>query len=334
MLGTLENSNMEKRDAVLFGGAGFIGCHLARALLSTGQFKRIICADLKPPVVALGDVEYLACDVRQPIMILGVGPSTEIYDLAAIHTTPGHEEWEYYWTNNNGALEISAFAERISASQIFFFSSISTYGPSENPRDERGPMQPVLSYGRSKLIAEKTYRAWLQCGEGRRLRVVRPAIVFGPGEHGNFTRLAKALRNKRFIFPGRSDTVKSCIYVGEVVRSVLFMRERPEQEITYNMAYPERYTSKRICEIFCEVAGYTTPTIVVPMWLMLFAGWCFERLAMFGVKTSINRARILKLVNSTNIVPKRALELGYEFETDLRSGLARWREDSRNGEFV
>jgi hypothetical protein len=53
-----------------------------------------------------------------------------------------------------------------------------------------------------------------------------------------------------------------------------------------------------------------------------------------GMKTSVNRARVLKLVRSTNIVPKRLLELGYVFETDLLSGLARWKAESGNGEFV
>ncbi len=322
------------KTAVLFGGAGFIGTHLAKALARTGEFSRIICADLKAPAVAVEGVEYVKCDVREPISLPHAGPNVEIYDLAATHTTPGHEEWEYYWTNNNGAIEISAFAEHIGASQIFFFSSISTYGPSEMPRDERGPMLPVLSYGRSKYMAEKTYRSWLRCREDRRLVVVRPAIVFGHGEHGNFTRLAKALKNRRFAFPGRTDTIKSCIYVGELIRSILFMRNRPEHEITYNMAYPERYTSEQICRTFCDVAGFKMPSFVVPMWTMMFVGWCFERLSQFGLETSINRARILKLTNSTNIVPTRVQELGYVFETDLRGGIERWRKDSPNGEFA
>ncbi len=324
----------ENKTAIVFGGAGFIGSYLIRELLKTGDFTRIVCADLKIPAHPLDGVEYEFCDVRTTISLRGEFTNADIYNLAAIHTTPGHEEWEYYWTNLNGALEINAFAEVIGAKCITFTSSISTYGPTEEPRDERGPMTPVLAYGRSKLMAEKIHRAWARADARRKLIVVRPAIVFGPGEHGNFTRLAYALKRRFFVYPGRRDTIKACIYVGEVVRSLLFMRERPEKEIIYNAAYPTAYSSEDICTAFAAVAGYQKPSIVAPKWMMLFVGWGFELLAHIGLTTSVNRARIAKLWNSTNIVPRRLQEIGYVFETDLRTGIIKWREESPSGEFV
>ncbi len=80
--------------------------------------------------------------------------------------------------------------------------------------------EPVSDYGRSKLLAEGIHRQWLAGEAARRLVIARPAVIFGQGEGGNFTRLAKALRKGTFVYPGRKDTIKCCGYVGEIVRSM------------------------------------------------------------------------------------------------------------------
>jgi nucleoside-diphosphate-sugar epimerase len=321
-----------ERVAIVFGGAGFIGTHLLRSLISTGRYGRIISADLKQPRQPVQGVEYRICDVRGPISFSEAFEQPDIYNLAAVHTTPGHEDWEYFCTNISGATNVCAFAERCESKALVFTSSIATYGPTETPRDESGSFVPDSAYGRSKLLAESIHRLWREGREDRRLIIVRPAVIFGAGEGGNFTRLAALLKSGRFVYPGRRDTVKACGYVGELVRSIEFARDLNETEIVYNFAYPERYTTQDICSAFHDVAGYPTPKVTVPLWLMLCGGFLFEVLAALGLKTSVNRARVYKLVNSTNIIPARLQAAGYEFQTDLHAGLQQWfNENGKNG---
>lgn len=314
--------------AIVFGGAGFIGTALLRALRDSGEFTQLVSADFRPPAHPLQGVRYESCDVRQPIALEGDFGEAEIFNFAAVHTTPGHQDWEYFWTNLNGAIEVCRFAARIDARRVTFTSSISVYGPTDRPRDESGPFTPESAYGRSKLMAEKIHEDWQSAGADRKLVVVRPAVIFGPGERGNFTRLAAALRRRRFAFPGRADTVKACAYVGELVRSMLFARTLDQARFTYNMAYPAAYTSRDICEAFHKAGGFPMPRLVVPLWGMMLVGLGFEVAGKLGFRTSINRARVAKLVNSTNIVPGQLQKLGYRFETDLTEGLRRWRDET------
>ncbi len=72
----------------------------------------------------------------------------------------------------------------------------------------------------------------------------------------------------------------------------------------------------------------------MPLPIMLLGGFAFEILGLFGYKTSVNRARVLKLVNSTNIVPKVLTQLGYVYETDLEEALRRWQAADPAGEFI
>jgi len=285
---------------------------------------------MRVPVSKVPGVEYIACDVREPISLDRNLDAPEIYNLAAVHTTPGHDDWEYFWTNVSGASNICSFAARTNSRCMVFTSSISTYGASEDPLDEKGPFRPDSAYGRSKLQAEQIHRLWKQGDAARRLIIVRPAVIFGPGENGNFTRLAKLLRTRLFFYPGRKTTVKACGYVGELVRSILFMRDLRQDEVTYNFAYPQRSTTEDICVAFHQVAGFKRPLFVIPLWLMLCGSFAFEVLAKLGLRTSINRSRILKLVHSTNIMPTKLLEAGYVFETDLKEGLLRWQKESGN----
>jgi len=322
--------------AVVFGGAGFIGSHLLRRLRDDNPDAALFCADIAEPRFRVEGVTYLRQDVREPIPanLCGEGEIT-IFNFAAIHTTPGHEEWEYYGANVPGATNVSRYATATGSKRIIFTSSISVYGASETPRDENSRPEPDSAYGRSKLMAENIHRLWQEEDpEKRDLTVVRPAVIYGFTENGNFTRLARLLAKSRFVYPGRKDTIKSCGYVKDLVGSMLYMAGRARGVETYNFCYPERYTSEDICAAFCEVASYPEPKRVVPIELMLLGGFGFEVLNKAGLKTTVNRARVRKLFHSTNILPARLQQVGFKYAYDLRTSLSDWRQSSPNQDFA
>jgi len=323
------------KAVLVLGGAGFVGSHLLSHLAASGKYKKLVSGDIRSPRFVTPGVEYVELDVRKPIPDDICDGVTEIFNLAAVHTTPGHEDWEYYWTNVLGATHVSDFARRTGASKVLFTSSISVYGESEEMKDEDSPLVPTSAYGRSKLCAEKIHRLWqAEQPDARRLVIVRPGVIYGYMERGNFSRLAELLRKKRFIFPGRADTIKACGYVTDLVRSMTYMLDRPDRVTAYNFCHGESYTTAQICEAFSRVAGYKQPRLTLPLTAMLFGGRIFETMAKVGVKTSINRARVLKLVHSNYIVPKRLGEAGFINSYDLNAALADWQKVSGNGRFL
>ena len=321
--------------AIVFGGAGFIGSHLLARLAKDRSYGELYSVDIAKPRFEVAGVKYVSHDLREPIApeLCGGGPS-DIFNLAAVHTTPGHEDWEYYWTNLLGANHVCGFATATGAENIVFTSSISVYGACEDAKDEDSKLEPNSAYGRSKLLSEKVHRLWQEeQNERRRITIVRPAVIYGQHERGNFTRLARLLAKGRFVYPGRRDTIKACGYVEDLISSMLFMRQRNAASVTYNFAYPDRYTTEQICAAFCSVAGYKTPRLLVPSWFMMLGAFGFEVLNAVGYRNTVNRPRIAKLLNSTNIVPKRLVEAGFNYGFDLRSSLQNWREKSTVTEF-
>lgn len=321
--------------AIIFGGAGFIGSHLAQSLADSGEYTRIISADIQPPRWRTEGVEYREIDIRKPIDLNEFdGEITEIYNFAAVHTTPGHEDWEYYWTNVLGATHVCDFAREKGVETVVFTSSIAVYGPTESLLDEFSDLKPESAYGKSKLCGEKIHQQWQkEAPQSRKLVVVRPAVIYGYKELGNFTRMSKMLDKGRFAFPGRKDTIKSCGYVKDLIGSIAFMVNSEKNFTTYNFAYPDRYSAEDIAKTFVKVGGFKDALHTLPLPLMLFAGWGFEVLNLLGLKTSINRARVMKLNRSTNIAPKVLTESGFEYKFNLETSLEDWTKDSKDTQF-
>lgn len=312
--------------AVVTGASGFIGTRLVRRLAHQG--RSVVALDIAPPRERFAGVEYVTADVRQ-LLDPQIGARADVvYNLAAVHRTPGHPAYEYYETNVLGAGRVTALAEACHIPLIVFTSSISVYGPTEEVRTEASPPSPTSDYGRSKLMAELIHQLWAKAEPSRRLVTVRPGVVFGPGERGNYSTLASALRRGVFFYPGRRDTVKSGGHVDELLRTLEFATARQEREVLFNFAFPDESTTHDIVAAFSRVINHPFRPAMAPLPALLLAARLFEAANAMGIRTPIHRERVMKLVRSTRIAPKWLIENGYEFELDLVSSLKSWAQET------
>jgi GlcNAc-P-P-Und epimerase len=329
------NCRMDSSKAIVFGGAGFVGSHFLQRLAKDRRYDELFSVDIAQPRFIVAGVNYKTFDIRLPIPadLCGVG-QFHIYNFAAVHTTPGHEDYEYYWANVNGATNVCRYASDVGADRIVFTSTMMVYGPTEAPKGEDDVLEPVNAYGRSKILAEGIHRLWQsERADTRRLTIVRPGVIYGLAERGNFSRLSMALKQRRFVYPARTDTIKACGYVDDLVSSMIEMGQRNRGVFLYNFCHPERYTIADICGAFSKATGYPAPCVVVPFWLLGGIAFGFEVLSALGVKTDINRARVRKLYQSTNMVPNRLKEVGFRWQYDLAGGLSAWKKASRMRDF-
>ena len=313
------------RTIVVFGGAGFIGSHLMRKL-SQSKDVRLISVDIRSPKFRVPSVEYAYQDVRDLSRFDVEGGVDCVYNLAAVHTTPGHLTHEYYETNVAGANQITAFARRCDAKEIVFTSSISVYGPAEVPKSERSPTAPESAYGWSKLLAEGIHKSWFEEDCGRRLIIVRPAVIFGPREGGNFARMAGLLKKGVFVYPGRTDIVKACFYVEDLIEAILFAQSQPDRYILFNGCYPDRYTISQIVDAMREVYFSKARTFVFPKGLLLAAAAVLRPLSIAGL--GIHPERVLKLNRSTDIQPRWLDERGRAIRKRLTPAIECWKTET------
>lgn len=311
---------------LIIGGSGFIGSHLTNELKKREPESIIYNLDIVENNHD-GETKYVQCDVRNPITVpFDVSPNDVIFNFAAIHRTPGHPDLAYFDTNIRGAENVCEFARRHKVRQMVFTSSIAPYGASEELKSEQTLPTPNTPYGISKLVAEKIHQIWQSESPDRELTIVRPGVVFGYGENGNFTRLYWSLRKRKFMYPGRKDTIKACVYVKDLVGFMLYMLENHKHGTSvYNCTFEPAYTIEQIVEHMKASAGIKQRTLLVPAWLLMPAAYLAK---IVGSPMGICPERVRKLMISTNICGKQMAESGYKFAYTFDSAIEDWLNDS------
>jgi nucleoside-diphosphate-sugar epimerase len=327
---------------VIFGGTGFIGTHTAQRLLREPSVEQILLVDIQPPRVASytaelqqglssGRVQFIQHDIRLPFPANNFAPDV-LFNFAAVHREPGHQAYEYYETNLHGAANVCAYAEAIGCQRIVFTSSISPYGPTEESRHEGSLPVPETPYGCSKLVAEKMHIAWQVAAPGRKLLIVRPGVVFGPGEGGNVTRLVRSLVKGYFVYMGNRETRKAGGYVKELVNVFLFGLDALDKSndgvLLLNFSLYPTPALHEYVSAACKAGGLRRSPLSVPRKLLLGISYPIEGVAsIFGIKQPISPTRVRKLYRSTNIEARRLQEMGYRYLFTIDEAFADWRKD-------
>lgn len=319
--------NSERKSVLITGGSGFVASHLSHYLKNE---YNVYLVDLLEPREGMAYQKYICWDVRKKTELKQLPSQVEyIINMAAVHTSPGHPSHEYFETNILGARNVCALAERVGCKHIVFTSSISVYGAGEDEKTEESLFMPNIPYGMSKTVAEFIHREWqLKASEEHKLSIIRPAVVFGKGEKGNFTRIATALRKKIFAYPGRKDTVKSWIYVKDLCRLIVNRMQQSEPLTIFNASYPQKTTTQDICRAFNRSMGYKIPNRVVPLAALNISAGALNMVNTPFIRSlGLDPERIVKLVRSTNISSQKLLDYGFEFKYDLEQAIKDWSKD-------
>tara|TARA_Y100000310_G_C20490648_1_gene719034 strand:+ start:225 stop:920 length:696 start_codon:yes stop_codon:yes gene_type:complete len=224
---------------------------------------------------------------------------------------------------------------------LFFYTSIQkirceklvgvAYGPWEEEKTEDSLPLPTSAYGSSKLVAEEIHKRWqAERPNERKLIIVRPGVVFGQNEGGNFTRLYMAMKKGQFFYPGRKDTKKAAIYVKDLVRLMVEMVEKEKPGVhLYNTVYTPIHSIEDICQTMAKATDAKEPKFTISAGALKMAANTIHLLGKVIGKSfdGIHPDRVKKLMISTNINGQKLLDHGYNMEYSLEEAIADWSID-------
>jgi UDP-glucose 4-epimerase len=215
--------------AIVTGGAGFIGSHVADALLARGDEVHVL-DDLskgKRENVAPG-VELHVADIRDPDAVFDAVRPDAVVHLAAQADVRVSVERPDFDADVNvlGTVRILEASRRHGAKIVFASSGGAGYGECGGPAPETAPMQPLAPYGTSKLAGEE-YLATYNRLYGSAHTTLRLGNVYGPrqeshGEAGVVAIFMGLLRDggtPRIYGDGRQT--RDYVFVGDVVSAAL-----------------------------------------------------------------------------------------------------------------
>jgi UDP-glucose 4-epimerase len=150
---------------IVTGAAGYIGAHIATALLTQGA-KVIGIDDLSTGRIDFisPEIEFYQGDVRDEVFLTKVFSRIKNPEESGVIHCAGvkfpeeslQQPTKYFDINTNGTLKLLKVMAKFQINSIVFSSSCSVYG---NPTEdilisENSNLKPVSPYGYSKLLAE------------------------------------------------------------------------------------------------------------------------------------------------------------------------------------
>ena len=178
------------KRVLVTGAGGFIGSHLAEALVKVGARTRALVhynargkrgwLDDSP---LRGEMEVVAGDVCDRDSVLSAVEGVDVvFHLAALIAIPYsyHAPASYLRTNVEGTLNVLQAARDLGTERVVHTSTSETYGTAQRvPIDEGHPLQAQSPYAASKIAADKIAESF-HLSFSLPVATVRPFNTFGP----------------------------------------------------------------------------------------------------------------------------------------------------------
>jgi nucleoside-diphosphate-sugar epimerase len=346
------------KKALILGGGGFIGGHLAKKLKDEGFWVRIVDIKEKHEYWNHNDIcnEYVCGDLRDPMLVSRImmtptqtsesdriNSFDEVYQLAADMGGAG-----YIFTGENDAnvmhnsalinLNITHEAAKKSVKRVFYSSSACMY-PEHNQLDPNNPnceessaypANPDSEYGWEKLFSERLFLAFNR-NYGLDVRVARFHNIFGP--MGTWTggkekapaamcRKAAEVGIDEYIEVwGDGQQTRSFLYIDDCLEAVLRFMRQEEFYGPVNIGSEEMVTINQLAEMALEIANKKERSYIKNI-----AGEEFKN--KYGFKCPVGvRGR-----NSDNKLYKE--KMGWEVSMPLIEGMSKtfeWINKQVNG---
>ena len=245
---------------VVFGGSGFIGKQVVRALAKRGYRVRV--AMRRPHVGAelrvmgdVGQIQIVQANVRFPHSIdAALEDADAVVNLVAVMYESGKQTFEALHVE--AAQAIADAAAKRGIKRVVQMSAL-------------GAAPKGANYARSKYRGE---RAVLDAVPSA--TILRPSVVFGP-EDKFFNRFAEMARNPFLhgmlgVMPliGGGKTKFQPVFVGDVAEAVVAaVTKREAQGRVYELGGPQTYTFKQLMRFVCDTTDRTPLMLPLPFFI-------------------------------------------------------------------
>jgi nucleoside-diphosphate-sugar epimerase len=307
--------------AALTGGTGFVGSHVAEALLASGW--RIRALVRRPEAAGWLNglpVEVVKGDVRDATSLDALVDGA----VAVVHAagkTSARNQAEYMATNAGGAANVvKATLRRAPEAHFLLVSSQAAAGPSRGgvPVKSTEPGRPVSAYGRSKLEGENEVRSATRLS----YTILRPCAVYGPRDRAFLGVFAAASRGVVPVVAGGKPKVQF-VFVLDVAAAVLGALEPGGRNETFFVAHPEILDFRRIAETLATLPAKRPLLVPVPATALRMAGLLVGAVSRFGSGPPVfNAEKAEEMLQPEWLcdVSDAQAALGRPFRTDFATG--------------
>lgn len=257
--------------ALVTGGAGFIGSHIAQQLVARGHPVRVVdnlSTGFRENIEAIGALEFVEGDLRDlSVCRATVRDVDVVFHVAALPSVPRslREPIASHESNVSATLNVLEAARQAGVKRVVYSSSSSVYGDTAVlPKTEAVELLPKSPYAAAKLAGENYVLAYARAGlvEGVALRYFN---VFGPRQDPNgpyaaiIPLLLRAALNG-VVVPifGDGSQTRDFTYVDNVVHANFLAAEGPAERVSgrvVNCGAGERTSLLEVIALIEQMTG-------------------------------------------------------------------------------
>lgn len=275
----------------VFGGSGFVGRHVVRALAKRDYRIRVAVrrpelAGFLQPLGRVGQVHTVQANIRNPASIkAAMRDATIVVNLVGILSESGKQSFDAVQAEGAGA--IARAAAEIGARMVH----VSAIGADANSES---------AYARAKATGETNVLAAVPLAS-----ILRPSLVFGP-EDSLTNRFASLARMAPVMPVFGAETKMQPVFVGDVAQAVADAaagKTRPGA--VYELGGPEVLTMQEIVEIVLKTIERERMILPVPMGIAKLKSY-FLQFAPGDFKLTPDQVAMLKVDNVVSDAAKAA----------------------------
>lgn len=244
--------------AVVTGGAGFIGSHLVKELVSRGWEVTVVdnfSTGSRSNLDGI-DCEIIECDINGFLPII---PHNVLFHLASpVSVEESLKDPEkYYHQIIDGTDNVVRWSKGIGAHTMIMASTAAVYGDSQDlPVGEDRTPRPMSPYASAKHVAETVLK---KATERTVIRSVAMRFfnVYGEGQRstGGYVSVIPVFRNlweqgSPLTINGDGEQTRDFVYVGDVVDALISATRAKYGFSVYNVGSGEEITVNQIAEAF------------------------------------------------------------------------------------
>ncbi len=277
----------------IYGGSGFLGRHVVRAIARTGARMRVAVrrpelAGHLQPLGGVGQIVPVQANVRyKDSLIAAAEDAGAVINLVGILFSAGKQTFKS--VQDEGARNVAEAAKAAGAAMFVHVSAIGA-----------DPDSPSI-YARSKAAGEAAVKDVLPGAT-----ILRPSVVFGP-EDDFFNRFA-ALARISPVLPliGGGHTKFQPVFVGDVAQSIVAaLQGRAGADAPYELGGPEILTMGEVMERVLAYSMRSRPLVPLPFWLAKLQAAFLQWLPTPPL--TVDQVRLLQ---TDNVVSEPAIKTG------------------------
>lgn len=282
---------MARSDSLVtvFGGSGFLGGQVVRALLRDGYRVRIA---VRNPTLAyesqtqgrVGQIQRVACDVTDDAQVAAAldGATAAVNLVGILYQSP----WQRFEPLHAQAPE--RIAKACARRGIERFVHVSAIGA-----DPASASVYARTKGEGEIWARKALKS---------TTVIRPSVVFGKGD-GLLNRFGSmATMSPALPMPGGGETRFQPVYVGDVAQAIARAVDDPSTAgKTFELGGPEEMTLRQILELVLNETHRDRALLPLPWPVASLMGMMLEPMSWVGLAPPLTRDQVT-LLKSDNVV--------------------------------